>query len=85
MYALFSGSVLMHYLNKHPSENCEISLIIDCPIGPFIIGCRAVVRGIVGGYKVLRLDAYEILIVPKRAQRSNAGYISHLRESGTAS
>lgn len=42
-------------------------------------------RDIVGGYKVQRLDASEILIRPKRAQRSNTGYISHLREPGTAS
>lgn len=42
-------------------------------------------RGNVGGCKVLRLGASEILIMPKRAQRSNTGIISHLREPGTAS
>lgn len=42
-------------------------------------------RGNVGGCKALRLGASEILIIPKRAQRSNTGIISHLRESGTAS
>lgn len=42
-------------------------------------------RDNVGGYKAPRLDASEILITPKRAQRSNRGIISHLRELGTAS
>lgn len=38
-----------------------------------------------GGYKALSLGASEILITPKRAQRSNTGIISHLRELATAS
>lgn len=38
-----------------------------------------------GGCKALRLGASEILIMPKRAQRSNTGIMSHLREPGTAS
>lgn len=42
-------------------------------------------RGDVGGYKAQRPGASEILITPKRTQRSNTGYISHLREPGTAS
>lgn len=42
-------------------------------------------RAKVGGYKALRLDASEILITLRRAQRSNRGIISHLREPGTAS
>lgn len=42
-------------------------------------------RGVPQGYKAQRLGASEILITPKRAQRSNTGYISHLREPGTAS
>lgn len=50
-----------------------------------IHSCRAVASGTVGRYKVQKLGASEILIRPKRAQRSNTGYISHLREPGTAS
>lgn len=42
-------------------------------------------RAVPEGYKAQRLGASEILITPKRAQRSNTGYISHLREPGTAS
>ena len=37
------------------------------------------------GYKAQRHSASEILIKPKRTRRSNTGYISHLRELGTAS
>lgn len=54
-------------------------------IQTFIIGCRAVVRGDVGGYTAQRPGASEILITPKRTQRSNTDYISHLREPGAAS
>lgn len=38
-----------------------------------------------GGGVDTRLGASEILITPKRAQRSRTGYISHLRAPGTAS
>lgn len=42
-------------------------------------------KGDVGGYEAQRPGASEILITPKRTQRSNTGYISHLRGPGTAS
>ena len=42
-------------------------------------------RGDVGGYEARRPGASEILITPKRTQRSDTGYISHLRAPGTAS
>lgn len=38
-----------------------------------------------GGYGALKPGAAEILITPKRTQRSNTGCVSHLREPGTAS
>lgn len=68
--------------NKHTSGKCETAFIINCPKGSFrhLQEAAGLLGGGVGGDTAPRLDACEILIRVKGAQRSNRAIVSHLRE-----